>query len=214
MKPRFLLATFLAIPVITAVAICIAGRMYWGHWFAPPALDDTVAALTSIQRFSEFSASEPILGESGPTALMSEVTNANDGLGESPAGRLPAALVRRNLIPTSSEPVDPWLRHTVIRTLATGGGCSRPPIPATPILTDCQATLQRVRARPASRLLLRRFSAQRPRTTTIPTTKRSFPSLHPGRWRSSNFELIGSMSRESRATFSNGALELPLVFRS
>ena len=119
MSTRSLLLAPLAIVAISLVAMATASRVYWGYWFRPPSSEGTAACLASLDRFTSNRPGGP--AASGPAALMREAASVNYLSGEIPLGRLAAALVRRQLIPASSEPVAPSLLPAITASLAAAG---------------------------------------------------------------------------------------------
>ena len=106
---RRLFAMLIACVATTFGAAVLAGLLtvwaYWGYWIEPPAADRTAAAVVSVDRYSDYSWDGT--AESGPAALGESARWEDNGLGESPWGRLPAALRRRGLQPAAADPVPP-----------------------------------------------------------------------------------------------------------
>ena len=119
MSTRSLLLAPVAILAITLVAMATASRVYWGYWFNPPSSEGTAACLASIDHFTSIRPGAP--ATSGPAALVRAAAQVNYLSGEIPLGRLAAALVGRQLIPASSEPVDPSLLPAITASLAAAG---------------------------------------------------------------------------------------------
>ena len=120
---RRLVLMLVACAASTIGAAVLAGLLtvwvYWGYWIAPPPADPTAAAFDSLDRYSEYAWDGSI--QAGPVPLTDSARWANDGLGESPWGRLPAALVRRGLRPTTADPVTPETFDAVKDLIATEG---------------------------------------------------------------------------------------------
>src|SRR6478609_1795817 len=85
------------------LSTCITSRIYWGYWFTPPASDTTAGYLSEVTSFTSFWRSAPLSGRPALSLAASQVTYVS---GDSPGGRLPAALVKRGLFPASAQPVD------------------------------------------------------------------------------------------------------------
>jgi hypothetical protein len=103
----------------TVLTALLTVRAYWGHWFGPPRADRTAAEAVSVDRYSAFRWDGT--ATSGPAALAEQARWKNDGLGESPTGRLPAALLRRGLSPARDDPV-PSGTLDAVRDLLTAEG--------------------------------------------------------------------------------------------
>ncbi len=120
---RLMIVLLIACVATTSAATFLTAlltvRVYWGYWFEAPAADRTAAAVVSVDRFSSFAWDNA--ATSGPAALTEEAKWENDGLGESPTGRLAAALVRRGLSPTTCDAVRPETLNAV-RELLTAEG--------------------------------------------------------------------------------------------
>jgi hypothetical protein len=114
-------ACILSTVAVGFVVAIVTVRLYWGHWFAPPDADRTAATAVSIERFSSFAWDGT--ATSGRDALADAARWENNGLGESPTGRLPAALLRGGLRPAADDAVPPETL-TAIRDLLIAEGHS------------------------------------------------------------------------------------------
>src|SRR3954466_6431568 len=88
---------------VAGLAALLTVRVYWGHWFGPPRADRTAATIVSVDRYSAFAWDGS--ATSGSADMTDQARWENDDVGESPIGRLPAALLRRGLSPDSDEVV-------------------------------------------------------------------------------------------------------------
>ncbi len=115
---RYLLLAFV-IPTVFLGSVLATSRLYWGYWIAPPSSVGTARALSEVTSFTSFWwRTAPV---SGRAALLGGAKDVNYVSGDSPYGRLPAALVGRHLLPTSEHPVDPAVLHSLIAALSTCG---------------------------------------------------------------------------------------------
>ena len=120
---RRLVAMLVACVVTTFGAAVLAGLMtvwsYWGYWIEPPSADRTAAALASVDRYSNYTWDGTATG--GRDAMAEAARWEDNGLGESPWSRLPAALGRRGLQPAAADPVPPAVLDAVKVLLAAEG---------------------------------------------------------------------------------------------
>lgn len=110
----------LLIPLIAFVAgTLIVSRMYWGYWLGPPSSDVTVRDVKSVERFSTFNWDGT--QSSGRAVLLAAASGVNYVSGDDPMGRLPAALVSRQLYPRYPQSVDPSLLPEIVTALDSLG---------------------------------------------------------------------------------------------
>lgn len=100
------------------LSTCITSRLYWGYWLTPPASDATARHLSEVTSFTSFWQSGIL---SGRPALSRAASQVNYVSGEAPGGRLPAALVKRGLLPASERPVDASVLRSFTAALAEAG---------------------------------------------------------------------------------------------
>jgi hypothetical protein len=116
---RHILLSLLLVLAGGAAGGMITSRLYWGYWLTPPDSGRTISELTSVERFSAFvwDGSDT----SGKDVLLDAAKAENWISGETPMGRVAAALVRRDLVPVTSEPVPPNLLAAVRRDVEERG---------------------------------------------------------------------------------------------
>jgi hypothetical protein len=100
---RSLTVGLLSVVALFWFAVLATCRIYWAHWLFPPSAEETIAGIQSLDRFSHYPRAG--VATSGSEALREEARSENWVAGESPLGRLPAALQRQRLSPISEEAV-------------------------------------------------------------------------------------------------------------
>ena len=118
MNLRHLFQPVLVIPVVFLLSTCVTSRLYWGYWFTPPAAGETVRQLSELTSFTSFWRSG---GGSGRAALQRAAREVDYTSGEAPGGRVPAALVKRGLLPASEQPVEESILRAFTAALAERG---------------------------------------------------------------------------------------------
>lgn len=128
MKRSLLLLTVLTITGAAVGGITVS-RLYWGYWLTPPDPGPTMYFLSSVDRCSAFLWDGSL--RSGRSVLLDAAGQENWISGEDPMGRVAGALVRRGLLPSTSEAVPANLFAAVHRDLEQLGWLpeSRPDYP-------------------------------------------------------------------------------------
>jgi hypothetical protein len=93
---RFHLGFIAAICAVSLIGAQVTSRVYWGHLGNPPSSEATVAPLASADRY-EFTWSPA--GSRDAVNLFNMAAQENWTPGDTPIGRLPAAVLRHGLRP-------------------------------------------------------------------------------------------------------------------
>lgn len=112
---KVVIATAVGVFLLSA---CVTSRFYWGYWFTPPASDRTAGYLSDVTSFTSFWRSTALSGGQALYRAANQVTYVS---GDSPAGRLPAALVKRGLLAASDQPIDASVLRVLIEAMAERG---------------------------------------------------------------------------------------------
>lgn len=120
---RRLIVMLAACVASTALAAALTAwlttQAYWGHGLASPSADETAALVVAVDRYSDYAWDGT--ATSGAPALAEAAGWENGDLGESPWGRLPAALQRRGLRPAKDDPIPPATLDAIRELLAAEG---------------------------------------------------------------------------------------------